>query len=327
MMKRREFIELVGGAAAYPLAAQGQSPPNAIIGFMSGRSPDDSQHLVAAFREGLAETGFVDGQNVLIEFRWAYGRYDQLPALATDLLSRGVAILAGVGGDPSAIAAKKATSTIPVIFGMGGDPVQAGLVQSFNRPGGNATGYTLLTAEMEPKRLGLLRELVPGVGLVGVLLNPEFPPAVHQLRALEQAASTIGQHLVVAKAANDVELMAALASLLKQQVNVLLLAADPYFDTQRNRIVQFAAQNRLPTIYQFREFAVAGGLMTYGPSIIDGYRQGGVYAGRILKGAKPADLPVLQPTKFELVINVKTAKVLGLDIPDRLLALADEVIE
>jgi putative ABC transport system substrate-binding protein len=275
----------------------------------------------------LAETGFVDGQNVLIEFRWAYGRYDQLPALATDLLSRGVAILAGVGGDPSAIAAKKATSTIPVIFGMGGDPVQAGLVQSFNRPGGNATGYTLLTAEMEPKRLGLLRELVPGVGLVGVLLNPEFPPAVHQLRALEQAASTIGQHLVVAKAANDVELMAALASLLKQQVNVLLLAADPYFDTQRNRIVQFAAQNRLPTIYQFREFAFAGGLMTYGPSIVDGYRQGGVYAGRILKGAKPADLPVLQPTKFELVINIKTAKALGLDIPDRLLALADDVIE
>jgi putative ABC transport system substrate-binding protein len=326
-MNRRKFIALLGGAAAWPVAARGQSSPHPIIGFMSGRSPDDSQHLVAAFREGLAETGFIDGQNVLIEFRWAYGRYDQLPALATDLLSRGVAILAGVGGDPSAIAAKKATSTIPVIFGIGGDPIQAGLVQSFNRPGGNATGYTLLTAEMEPKRLGLLRELIPGVSLVGVLLNPDFPPAVHQLHALEQAAGTLGQRLFVSKATNDAELMAALATFLKQQVNVLLIAADPYFDTQRNRIVQFAAQNRLPTIYQFREFAVAGDLMTYGPSIIDGYRQGGVYAGRILKGAKPADLPVLQPTKFELVINVKTAKVLGLDIPDRLLALADEVIE
>ena len=326
-MKRREFITLLGCAAAWPLAARAQQPATTVIGFMSGRSLEDSEHLVAAFRQGLGETGLFEGQNVAFEFRWAHGHYDRLPALAADLVSRRVAVLAGVGGDPSALAAKKATSTIPVVFGMGGDPVKAGLVESFNRPGGNATGYTLWTAEMEPKRLGLLRELLPGVSLVGVLLNPEFPLAMGQLRELEGAAATVGQRLFVSKASNDKELNACFELLLAQRVDALLVAADPYFDTQRNRIVEFAAQNRLPTMYQFREFAFAGGLITYGPSITDGYRQAGIYAGRILKGVKPTDLPVLQPTKFELVINVKAAKALGLNLPDRLLALADEVIE
>jgi putative ABC transport system substrate-binding protein len=273
----------------------------------------------------LAEGGYVEGQNVSVEFRWARGQYDLLPAMAADLVSRRVSVLVAVGGDPSPRAAKRATSTIPIVFGVGGDPISEGLVESFNRPGGNATGDTLYTNIMEPKRLGLLRELVPGVPLIGVLLNPSLAP--YQLPQIEEAARSIDQRILVAKASTDEELMAAFAALTVERVGALLVAADPYFDTRRDQIVGFAERQRLPAIYHFREYAVAGGLLSYGVSVTDGYRQRGVYTARILKGAKPVDLPVLQPTKFETVINLKTAKALGIKISDNLLSLADEVIE
>ena len=327
-LRRRDFITLLGGAAVgWPLTARAQQQPMPVIGWMSGRSPEDSAHLVPAFRQGLREAGFVEGQNLSIEYRWARGDYGRLPTLAAELMERRVAVLVAVGGDPSAIAAKQATSTIPIVFGIGGDPVKAGLVISFNRPGTNATGYTLLTNEMESKRVSLLHELLPGVRLIGALLNPNFTPAVRQLQDIEEAVRSIGQTLFVARASNDTELEAALLSLVRQGVGAMLVAADPYFDTRRDRIIAFAAQNRIPAIYQFREFAVAGGLISYGPSITDSYRQAGVYVGRILKGTKPADLPVLQPTKFELVINLKTANALGLALPNSIQLLADEVIE
>jgi ABC-type uncharacterized transport system substrate-binding protein len=326
-MRRREFITLLGGAVASPLAARAQQPALPVIGFMSGRSPEDSTHLVAAFRQGLAENGFVEGQTVAIEFRWADGDYDRLPALAADLVSRKVAVLVGVGGDVSAVVATKATRTIPVVFGMGGDPVKAGLVASFNRPGGNATGYTVWTSQMESKRLGLMRELVPGVSLIGILVNPQLPATVQELADLEPAAKGVNQQLFVARADNDAELDTALASFVQQRVGAFLVTSAPFFDTRMNRIVSFAAQNRLPAIYQFREYAVAGGLISYGPNIVESYRNAGVYVGRILKGEKPADLPVLQPTKFDFVINLKTAKALGLTVPPTLLAEAGEVIE
>ena len=327
-MRRREFIALLGGtAAAWPLAARAQQAAMPAIGFMSGRAPQDSAHLVSAFRQGLAETGFVEGQTVTIEFRWANGDYDRLPALAADLVSRKVAVLVGVGGDVSALAAKKATATIPVVFGMGADPVKAGLVASFNRPSGNATGFTLLTTEMETKRLGLLREIVPAVQLIGILVNPKTPSSSQELNDLELAAKGIGQRLFVASANDDAELDAALTSLGQQRVGAFLVTSAPFFDTRLERIVGFAAQNRLPAIYQFREYAVAGGLISYGPNIVESYRNAGDYVGRILKGEKPADLPVLQPTKYDFVINLKTAKALGLTVPPTLLAEAGEVIE
>ena len=249
-----------------------------VIGFMSARSPEDSAHLVAAFRNGLAEGGYVEGQNVSVEFRWARGQYDLLPAMAAELVNRRVAVLTTAGGEPSAFAAKRATSTIPIVFGLGGDPVSSGLVESFNRPGANMTGVTLLTALMEPKRLGLLRELVPGVPLVGVLVNPSFPPAARQLQEIEEAAHTINQPIVVAKASTDDELDASFAALINERVGALLVASDPYFDVRRERIIGFAERQRLPAIYQFREYAVAGGLLSYGVSITDAYRQYGVRA-------------------------------------------------
>ena len=327
-MRRREFITLLGCAAvAWPVAARAQQPAMPVIGFMSSRSPEDSAHLVEAFRGGLAEGGFVEGQNVAIEFRWARGQYDLLPTMAVELVSRRVNVLTTAGGEPSALAAKRATSTIPIVFGLGSDPVSAGLVESYNRPGGNATGVTLLTRLMEPKRLGLLRDLMPGVALVGVLLNPSYPIAEHQLQDIEEAARRIDQPIVVVKASTDVELDAAFAALVREHADALLVGADPYFDTRRDRIIDFARRQRLPAIYQFREYALAGGLLSYGVSITDAYRQYGVYTAAVLKGAKPADLPVLQPTKFELVINLRTAKALGVKISDNLLTLADEVIE
>jgi putative ABC transport system substrate-binding protein len=325
-MRRREFITLLGAAAAWPLAVRAQqSMP--VIGFMSARSPEDSVHLLEAFRRGLKEGGFVEGQNVAIEFRWARGEYNRLPEMAADLVSRRVNVLTAVGGDPSPRAAKRATSTIPIVFGMGGDPVRDGLVESFNRPGGNVTGVTLMTNLMESKRFGLLRDLVPDTKLVGVLLNPSFAPSARQLQQIEEAARSIGQRLIVAKASTDEGLDAAFTALVRERADALLVAADPYFDTRRDRIVGFAQRQRLPAIYQFREYVLAGGLLSYGISLTDAYRQFGVYTATILKGAKPADLPVLQPTKFELVINLKTAKTLGLKISDNLLTLADEVIE
>jgi putative ABC transport system substrate-binding protein len=247
--------------------------------------------------------------------------------MATDLVSRRVNVLTAIGGEPSALAAKRATSTIPIVFGIGSDPVSAGLVESLNRPGANATGATLLTTLMEPKRFGLLRELVPGVALVGVLMNPTFPPATRQLQEIEEAARSIDQRIVVTGASTDEELDAAFATLTKARVGALLVAADPYFDVRRDRIIGFAERQRLPAIYQFREYAVAGGLLSYGVNITDVYRQYGVYTAKILKGAKPSDLPIWQPTKFEFVINLKTAKSLGVKISDNLLSLVDEVIE
>jgi len=327
-MKRREFMTLLGGAAvAWPMAVRAQQPAMPVIGFMSARSPDDSVHLLAAFRQGLGESGFVEGRTVAVEYRWAHGEYGRLPALAAELVNRGVAVLLGVGGDASALAAKAATSTIPIVFGMGSDPVAAGMVASFNRPGGNATGVSVLTNQMEPKRLGLLYELIPSATLVGALLNPNFPPAASQLQELEAAARTIDQRLFVSKASDDAQLDSAFASLVGQRVGALIVVADPYFDTRRDRIISFAAQNRLPAIYHFREYAVAGGLLSYGVSLTDAYRQFGVYAAKILKGEKPADLPVQQVVKFELVINLKTAKTLGFEFPPTFSARADEVIE
>jgi putative ABC transport system substrate-binding protein len=294
---------------------------------MSGRAPETDTHLVAAVREGLREQGFVEGQNLAIEFRWARGEYARLPALAAELVALRVAVLAALGGDSSGTAAKQATSTIPIVFGSGGDPVKSGLVESFGRPGGNLTGYTLLTSQMETKRVGLLRELVPSVRAFGGLINPHFDPSARQLQQIENAARTLGVQVFIANASNDAELEEACASLVRQHVGALMVAADPYFDTRRDKIVTFAAQARLPAIYHFREFAVAGGLISYGPSNTEMYKHAGAYVGRILQGAKPADLPVLQPTKFELVINLKTASALGLPIPNSMQLLADEVIE
>jgi putative tryptophan/tyrosine transport system substrate-binding protein len=326
-MRRREFIKLLGGAtAAWPFSVRAQQAARPVIGYLSARSPDDAGTVLQAFLKGLGEAGFFDGQNVTIEYRWARGEYGRLPALAAEFVQRRVNVLATTGGEPSALAAKQATSTIPIVF-VAGDPVKAGLVESLNRPGGNATGSYIATSEMEQKRLSLLHELTPGVSLIGVLLNPNFADAARQLRELEEAARIIGRRLVVAKASNDEELNVAFALLLQQGIGALLVATDPYFDTRRDRIIAFAAQNRLPAVYQFREYAFAGGLVSYAPSITDAYRLAGNYTGRILKGEKPADLPVLQPTKFDFVINLKTAKALGLTVPFGLLNAADEVID
>jgi putative tryptophan/tyrosine transport system substrate-binding protein len=326
-MRRRDVIKLIAGATAgWPFSVRAQPSTRPVIGFMSARSADDTGLVLQAFLKGLGEAGFFDGQNVTIEYRWARGDYSRLPAFAAEFVQRRVNVLATTGGEPSALAAKQATSTIPIVF-VAGDPVKAGLVESLNRPGGNATGSYIATSEMEQKRLSLLHELTPGVSLIGVLLNPNFADAARQLRELEEAARIIGRRLVVAKASNDEELNVAFALLLQQGIGALLVATDPYFDTRRDRIIAFAAQNRLPAVYQFREYAFAGGLVSYAPSITDAYRQAGNYTGRVLKGEKPADLPVLQPTKFDFVINLKTAKALGLTVPFGLLNAADEVID
>jgi putative ABC transport system substrate-binding protein len=326
-IRRRDFISLLGGAAAaWPFAARAQQPAMPVIGFMSSRSPEDSAAVVAAFRSGLGEGGLTEGKNVLIEFRWARGDYDKLPAIATELLSRRVDVLVAAGGDPSARAARAATSTIPIVFGSG-DPVKAGLVASLNRPGGNATGVHILSNDLEPKRLGLLHELFPSAAVFGALLNPKFPPAALQALELAEAARAVGRPVILLNASTDAELDAAFSALLRERVVAMLVAADPFFDTRRDQIIAFAAQQKLPAMYHFREYAVAGGLMSYGVSIPEAYRQVGIYARRILDGAKPADLPVMQSVKFEFVINLKTAKALGLDVPPMLLARADEVIE
>jgi putative ABC transport system substrate-binding protein len=326
-VKRRQFITLLGGAAALPVAAGAQQPAMPVIGFMSGRSAEDSPHLLAAFRQGLSDFGFVEGQNIAIEFRWAGGQNDRLPSLAAELVARRVAVLAALGGDASAAAAKQATSVIPIVFGVGGDPVQTGLVESFNRPSSNATGYTILTLDLEPKRVGLLRELVPSAPLIGALLGPGTTLQARQSKEIEDATRKTGQRLFVAKTRGDADLDAALGSLIQERVGALLVAASIYFDARRDRIIAFAAQHKLPAIYQLREYAVAGGLISYGPRIADSYHQAGIYVGRILKGAKPADLPVMQAARFELVINMKTANALGLAVPNSMQLLADEVIE
>jgi ABC-type uncharacterized transport system substrate-binding protein len=324
-MTRRHFIAGLGAISMWPLTARAQ-PGMPVIGFLSGRAPEDSGYLVAAFKQGLAEHGFVEGQNVAIEYRWASGVYDRLPELATELVSRRVAVLVAVGGDASGRAAKAATSVIPIVFGMGSDPVAAGLVASFNRPGGNMTGVSILTNQMESKRLGLLHELL-GPVVVGVLINPNFPPAQLERRELEKAAEKTGQRLVVAMASDDAGVDAAFTLFDSERVGGLLVAADPFFDTRNARIVALALSRKLAGIYQFREYALAGGLLSYGVNLADAYRQFGVYAGQVLKGAKPADLPVQQAIKFEMVINLRTARAIGFEFPATFSARADEVVE
>lgn len=326
-MRRRDFIKIVGSVVAWPLVAQAQQSPTQLIGFLSSRSPDESKYVLAAFRKGLSEAGFTEGTNVTVEYRWALGEYEKLPALAADLVKRNVAVIAAVGGDVSARAAEQATTAIPIVFGAGSDVVNAGLVKSLSKPEGNATGFTLLTNDLEPKRLGLLHDLLPKAEVVGVLYDPNFRPAIEQLAAIEKAAKTMALRVDVLRAGNDDDLNAALQSLRDQRVSALLVTAAPYFDTRRARIIEFAAENKIPAIYQFREYAVDGGLISYGPRITDSYRQAGVYVGRILNGAKPGDLPVLQPTNFDFVINLKAAKALGLTVPPGLISFADEVIE
>jgi len=327
-MRRREFIRLLAGAGvAWPIASQAQQPAGPVIGYLSGRSPEDTVDELAAFQKGLSEGGFVSGGNVTIEYRWARGDYSRLAVLAAELVQRRVTVVAATGGQNSARAAMQATATIPVVFALGADPVELGLVQSLNRPGGNATGTTILLGDMDQKRFGILQRTIPGIVRFGALVNPNYPPSADQIRDLEKAATDLGRQVFVAKASNDAELDAAFAALLHEQVGALLVASDPYFDTRRSRIIAFVAQNRLPAIYQFRAYAVEGGLICYGPSITDAYRQVGLYVARVLKGERPADLPILRPTKFDFVVNLKTAKSLGLTIPPTLVAQADEVIE
>jgi putative tryptophan/tyrosine transport system substrate-binding protein len=326
-MKRREFVSLLGGAAvAWPLAARAQQPAMSMIGFVSSRAPGESAGVVAAFRRGLSEAGFVEGQNLAIAFRWAEGHYDRLPALAAELVNLRVAVLFAAGGPPSALAAKEATSTIPVVFSAVSDPVRLGLVPSLNRPGGHVTGMSFLNSELVAKSAQLLKEAVPAAAVIAFLVNPSGPSAEIYAKEAPAAARALGIQIPVLNASTEHDLDAAFASLGKLDAGVVV-PAEPFFDSQRVRIVSLAAHHAVPMIASLREYVVAGGLMSYGPSLPDSYRRAGIYVGRVLKGDKPADLPVVQPTKYELIINLTTAKALGLTIPETLLAAADEVIQ
>jgi putative ABC transport system substrate-binding protein len=325
-VRRRDAIAVLGGATAWPLTALTQRTLP-VVGVLSSRSLDDSKEMLAAFGQGLNELGFVERQNVEIEYRWAEGRYDQLPALAADLVHRQVAAILAVGSVPSPLAAQAATSTIPIVFIIGGDPVKFGLVASLSRPGSNVTGVNILSGALTAKRLEVLRELVPGVGRVGCLMNRSSPEAQTQLTDIQTAAQTFGQEILVLNAGNERDFEAVFASLVQQQAGALVVANDALFVLHRERLVALSARYAIPAIYFLREFTVAGGLMSYGNSLADAYRQVGIYVGRILQGTKPADLPVQQAVKIELVINLKTANALGLTVPPTLLARAEEVIE
>jgi putative tryptophan/tyrosine transport system substrate-binding protein len=325
-IERRKFLAALGGAAAaWPLAARAQQAAMPVTGFLSSRSPGESASVMGGFRQGLKEAGYAEGRNVHIAFRWAEGRYDRLPALAAELVDIQVTVILAAGGTQTGLAAKAATSTIPIV-NIGSDPVAAGLVASLSRPGGNVTGVSLLSGALTPKRLELLRELLPTATIIGVLVNPNIPNAEIEIesREIQAAARTTGQQIRVVSASTERDIDAAFASITQQGIGALVIGADAFFDSRRDLVVALAAQYRVPTIYGF---AAPGGLVSYAASVPEGYRQAGIYVGRILKGDKPADLPVLQPTKFELVINMKTAKALGLEVPDSLLARADEVIE
>jgi putative ABC transport system substrate-binding protein len=326
-MRRREFVTLLGCAvAAWPLAARAQQPAMPVIGFLNGASPDGYAPYVAAFLRGLKEAGYVDGQNATIEYRWAEGHYDRLPALAADLIQRKATVIAATSS-PAARAAKAATSTVPIVFTTADDPIRLGLVVSLNRPGGNATGVSSLLVDLGSKQLGLLRELAPATTAVAVLVNPNFPGTERQLRDVELAARMLGLQLIVLRASTEREMETAVATVARQVGIALLVGVDPFFLERRDHIVALAARHAIPAIYPVREFAAVGGLMSYGSEFADSYRQAGIYTGRIVKGEKPADLPVQQSTKFEFVMNMKTAKTLGLAVPNSMQLLADEVIE
>jgi putative ABC transport system substrate-binding protein len=327
-MQRRQFITLLGGAAAaWPVMARAQPAAMPVIGFLGVNSASEWQPYVAAFQKGLGEAGLLENRNVVIEYRWAEGRYDRLPALAAELVSRQVAVIVPIGGAPPTLAAKAATSTIPIVFNIGGDPVRLGVVASLGRPGGNVTGVAMLVVEIQAKRLELLCELVPAAALIAVLVNPNNPQAETELRAVEEAARAIGKQLLLLTASTESELETAIATLVQRRADALLVGADTYFGSQFALLHALTMRHRIPAAYYVREAAERGGLMSYGTNFRDAYRQAGVYVGRVLKGAKPAELPVTQATKFEFVLNLRTAKALGLDIPLKLHAFADEVIE
>ena len=327
-MRRREFIVVFGGAAAaWPLIVSAQQSTMPVIGFLNVASPGPLRQQIAAFREGLKESGYVEGQNVAVEYRWAEGQYERLPELAADLVRQQVSVIFVGGGAPAVLAAKAATTTIPIVFSTGGDPVRSGLVASLNQPSGNITGVYHFATGLEAKRLGLLHEMLPKATPIAVLINPNYADAENQLRDVQEAAARLGVQLVVVRANAESDFNAAFSTVVQQRSGALLVCASPFFNNRREQLVVLAARHALPTIYEWRDFAAAGGLMSYGTSLADAYRQVGVYAGQILKGAKPVDLPVVQSTRFELVINLSTAKALGIEVPPTLLARADEVIE
>jgi putative ABC transport system substrate-binding protein len=327
-MKRREFITLVAGAAAsVPFVARAQQAAMPVVGFLHGASPSYLGQFVDALRKGLGESGFVEGQNLAIEYRWAEGHYERLPTLAAELVERQVAVILAMGGTDPARAAKAATSTIPIVFVSAADPVRTGLVASLNRPGGNVTGVSLIASALDEKKLGLLHELVPKSSVIAGLVNPNYPGAKTQADDIQEAARHLGVSAIALTAGTDDEIDEAFAAAATQGAGAMLVSSDPFFNSRSGRFVAAAARRSIPVIYPQREYVGGGGLISYGPDFSDGYRNGGIYVGKILKGAKPAELPVMQPTKFELVINLKTAKTLGLLVPPTLLATADEVIE
>jgi len=325
-VRRREFITLLGGAAAWPLAARAQQSAMPVIGYLNSRSRDTDTLFLAAFHRGLNETGYVEGQNVAIEYRWAEGQYERLRVLATDLVDRRVTLMAATS-TPAALAAKAATSAVPIVFTSAADPVEIGLVDSLSRPSGNATGINIYLSHLGAKRLELLRELVPNAAVIGMLVNPNFPDAESQAKDVEEAARTLGQQVHVVNANSEGNFNQAFATFIEMKADALLVSLDSFFLSRREQLVALAARHKIPAIYFSRDFVLVGGLMSYGSDIADSYRQAGIYAGRILKGAKPGDLPVVQPTKFDLVINLKTAKALGLTVPTIMQMTADEEIE
>jgi putative ABC transport system substrate-binding protein len=325
---RRKFIAALGGATVpWPLTVRAQQAAMPVIGYLSSQSPAPFASLTSAFQQGLNESGFVEGKNVAIEYRWARGQFDRLPELAADLVAQQVTVIVATGGEPSIFAAKAATNRIPIVFAAGGDPVRQGLVASLSRPGGNLTGMFFLATDLESKRLGLLRELVPSAAAIAVLWNPNSPGGAPQLQEIQEAAHAFGQQIVILYASSETEIDKSFAAMAGSRVGGLLVAADPFFSNRRDQILTLAAQHSVPAIYYLREFTAFGGLISYGASLSEAFRQVGAYTGRILNGEKPADLPIMQPTKFEMVINLKTAKALGLNVPPTLIARADEVIE